>query len=149
MTKPGGGGARKKVFLLMSSAHWVKRHACALDETSRFRAPTRRRHPAFLLAFPIRKCFTLSAGASSFPQKQSFCGSPTKSAAIGIMFFRSVYPRIGSSVTLAHWMKHHVSGRPHDVGIRPFCSHFLCGNASPCRPVPPLSHKSKAFAGAL
>ena len=35
------------------------------------------------------------------------------------------------------------------VGTRPYCSHFLCGNASPCRPVPPLSHKSKAFVGAL
>ena len=39
--------------------------------------------------------------------------------------------------------------RHDDVGTRPYCSHFLRGNASPCRPVPPLSHKSKAFAGTL
>ena len=39
--------------------------------------------------------------------------------------------------------------RHDDVGTRPYCSHFLRGNASPCRPVPPLSHKSKAFVGAL
>ena len=75
--------------------------------------------------------------------------APTMSAAIGRRFFLLVYPRIGSRRSLVHWMKHHVSGRPHDVGIRPFCSHFLCGNASPCRPVPPLSHKSRAFVGAL
>ena len=37
----------------------------------------------------------------------------------------------------------------HGVGTRPYCSHFLCGNASPCRPVPPFSHKSKASVGAL
>ena len=28
------------------------------------------------------------------------------------------------------------------VGTRPICSHFLCGNASPCRPVPPLSRRT-------
>ena len=44
-----------------------------------------------------------------FPQKHSFCGSPTKplrisvskSAAIGKRFFHSAHPRVGSSVTLA------------------------------------------------
>ena len=35
------------------------------------------------------------------------------------------------------------------VGTWPYCSHFLCGNASPCRPVPPFSHRSFASVGTL
>ncbi len=108
-----------KSFAFVGALYLIRfrnpRHSVEGFSARIIRAPGQRRHAALLLAFPVRKCFTLSAGASSFPQKQSFCGSPiphpiSKSAALGIMFFRSYHPRTGSSVTLAH-----VSGRPHRV----------------------------------
>ena len=70
------------------------------------RAPTASEHTLFCSLFLTEK-HRFFGGSSFFPQKQSFCGSPishpiSKSAALGIIFFLSAYPRIGSSVTLAH-----------------------------------------------
>ena len=74
-------------------------------------APTKRQRSAF-----CGKEETPAPKAKVFHRKtEQLHRAPTMSAAIGIMFFHSVHSRIGSRLSLAHWMKHHVSGRPHRV----------------------------------
>ncbi len=97
-------------------------------------APAASEHALFSSLFLAEK-HRFFGGSSYIPQKQSFCGNPsafcgkeetpapkakvfhrkteqlhrapTMSAAIGIMFFHSVHSRIGSRLSLAHWVKRH------------------------------------------
>ena len=139
------------------------RHSRAPGQVSRLRATTRGRpygirgasaHGLFA-RFSWRKSFTFSTSASFFPQKQSFCGRHTKPlwihvskfAAIGRRFFLLCHPRTGSSVTLAHWMERHVSGRPHGVAPTESAARRHMVFLLAFRPVPPFSHRSKASVG--
>ena len=80
-------------------------------------APTKRQRSAF-----CGKEEAPAPKAKVFRRKtEQIRRAPTTSAAIGKMFFLSAYPRTGSSITLAHWMKCHVSGRPHRVAPTDAC----------------------------
>ena len=96
-----------KVFFLGISAHWVKRHACALDETSRFRATTRRQNTpynahfggcqkfAFRSVLPISHKSRAFAGTLRSPQmaptkrqRSAFCGKEEAPALKAKVFYR-------------------------------------------------------------